>query len=68
VVLVIDGNNGKIVGKFDFSQLDLDAGKSMPNKDSEQVLNGLAWNQQTQTLLVTGKDWPFWFELKIALH
>jgi glutamine cyclotransferase len=68
VVLVIDSGNGQIIGKFDFSHLDREAGRAMSNKDSEQVLNGMAWNQQTQTLLVTGKDWPLWFELKITLH
>ncbi len=29
------------------------------------VLNGLAWNSETQTLFVTGKRWDKLFEVKI---
>ena len=67
-VLIIDGNSGRITGQYDFEKLSRDISQRMPTRDSEQVLNGLAWNPQTQTLLVTGKDWPLWFELKIQLH
>ena len=67
-VLVIDGNTGRITGQYNFEKLSQYVSQHMPARDSEQVLNGLAWNPQTQTLLVTGKDWPLWFELKIQLH
>ncbi len=67
-VLVIDGNTGRITGQYNFEKLSQYVSQHMPARDSEQVLNGLAWNPERQTLLVTGKDWPLWFELKIQLH
>lgn len=67
-VLVIDGSNGRVTGQYQFGKLSADVSQRMPMRDQEQVLNGMAWNPGTHTLLVTGKDWPVWFELKITLH
>lgn len=67
-VLVIDSNSGRITGQYDFEKLSQDVSQHIPARNNEQVLNGLAWNPQKQTLLATGKDWPLWFELKIQLH
>ncbi|HSC75868.1 MAG TPA: glutaminyl-peptide cyclotransferase [Pseudomonadales bacterium] len=67
-VLVIDGITGHITSQYDLEKLSQDVSRHMPSRDSEQVLNGMAWNPETHTLLVTGKDWPLWFELKITLH
>lgn len=30
-----------------------------------EVLNGIAYNDSTKTFIVTGKNWPYYFELKI---
>jgi glutaminyl-peptide cyclotransferase len=30
-----------------------------------EVLNGVAYNDSTKTFIVTGKNWPYYFELKI---
>ncbi len=65
-VLVIDSNSGRITGQYNFEKLSQDVLQRMPARNSEQVLNGLAWNPQTQTLLVTGKDWPLWFEISLS--
>jgi glutamine cyclotransferase len=67
-VLVINGSSGHITGQYDLEKLSTEASRLMPTRNSEQVLNGMAWNPETHTLLVTGKDWPLWFELKIKLH
>jgi glutamine cyclotransferase len=63
IVLVIDGTNGHITGQYNFETLSQDVSQRMPSRNSEQVLNGIAWNSKTNTLLVTGKDWPVWFEI-----
>ena len=34
----------------------------------ENVLNGIAWNPDTETLWITGKNWRYLFELKLAEH
>ncbi|MEZ5494046.1 MAG: glutaminyl-peptide cyclotransferase [Pseudomonadales bacterium] len=62
-VLVIDAKTGQVAGYYDFSALSATAN----NKQTEDVLNGLAWNAATQMLLVTGKNWPLWFRIKIQL-
>lgn len=68
VVLVIDPANGRVQGLFDFAPLAQAVGRLMPGRTGEQVLNGLAWDAARQTLWVTGKDWPVWFELQLTLH
>lgn len=68
IVLVIDGRSGRITGQYNLEKLSLDVSQHMPSRNGEQVLNGVAWNPGMHTLLVTGKDWPVWFELKITLH
>ena len=32
----------------------------------EAVLNGIAWDEKTQRLFVTGKHWPTLFEIKLS--
>lgn len=67
-VLRIDSQTGRVKSRYDFGALAAVLKPHMPVRDSEQVLNGLAWNSRTRTLLVTGKDWPVWFELQLTLH
>jgi glutamine cyclotransferase len=35
------------------------------NPGSEDVLNGIAWDGESRTLFVTGKNWPLMFRLKL---
>jgi glutaminyl-peptide cyclotransferase len=35
------------------------------NRSSEDVLNGIAWDEQAQRLFVTGKLWPNVFEIRV---
>jgi len=37
-------------------------------KGKEDVLNGIAYNPENDTLLVTGKFWPKLFEIKVVPH
>ena len=57
-VLKIDPKNGEVVGKFDFSEL---AKKHTTGNDD--VLNGIAF--KGENMLVTGKNWPAIYEVKI---
>lgn len=66
IVLVIDSNSGRITGQYDLEKLSKDISQHMPARTREQVLNGMAWNSRSKTLLVTGKDWPMWFEISLA--
>lgn len=61
-ILKIDPATGKVVGKLDLSKLASDARKASPQVD---VLNGIAWHPETRSFLVTGKNWPNIYILKL---
>jgi len=56
----IDPASGKVVGWIDVSQLHTLAGTT----DQNAVANGIAWDAQRRRLFVTGKDWPYMFEIR----
>ena len=61
-VAIINPKNGAIEGVIDFTPLKNKV-KQHPGLD---VLNGLAWNSETNTLFVTGKRWNKLFEVEIV--
>jgi glutamine cyclotransferase len=61
-VAIINPNNGAIEGVIDFSPLK----KRVTQHSGLDVLNGLAWNPETNTLFVTGKRWDKIFEVEIV--
>jgi glutamine cyclotransferase len=60
-VAIINPNNGAVEGVINLSGLK----KMVTNHNSLDVLNGLAFNQESKTLFVTGKMWDKIFEIKI---
>jgi len=60
-VAIINPENGAIEGVIDFRSLK----KKVTQHKGLDVLNGLAWNSETNTLFVTGKRWDKLFEVKI---
>ena len=60
-VAIINPKNGAIEGVIDFSPLK----KKVKQHKNLDVLNGLAWNPETNTLFVTGKRWNKLFEVEI---
>lgn len=58
----IDATTGNVEGFLDLAPLARQTGMINPNQD---VLNGIAWHEGTQSLLVTGKYWPLIYVLKI---
>lgn len=58
----INPANGEVVGFLDLSKLVQQANLINPNAD---VLNGIAWHEGTQSMLVTGKNWPYIYVLKM---
>ena len=60
-VVKIDLDSGQVVG-----QLNLAALKTRVKLDnSEQVLNGIAWDPARKAFWITGKQWPAMFLVKI---
>lgn len=61
-ILKIDPKTGNVVGSIDLTPI-VD---SLKLKDSEAVLNGIAWDEQAQAFWITGKLWPKLFLLKFS--
>lgn len=60
-ILKIDPHTGKVI-----AQLNLSALKSKVKlNNSEQVLNGIAWDPSRNAFWITGKQWPKMFLVKI---
>ena len=55
----IDATSGEITGWIDFSGL-------LPPGTTADVLNGIAYDNATGHLLVTGKLWPYLYEVRLT--
>jgi glutamine cyclotransferase len=60
VIARIDPDSGKVTGVIDFSGLPETANRRNP----DAVLNGIAYDGKSGRLFVTGKNWPYVFEIK----
>ena len=61
-ILKIDPANGEVVGKLDLSEFAKKAKWMYPQAD---VLNGIAYNENTKDILITGKFWPLSFFIRL---
>ncbi|MDD4877124.1 MAG: glutaminyl-peptide cyclotransferase, partial [Dehalococcoidales bacterium] len=61
-IAIIEPLDGRVVGWVDLIGLL----KTQPFSDQVDVLNGIAYDAQTDRLFVTGKFWPFLFEIKLV--
>jgi len=61
-ILKIDPATGQVVGRMDLSRL---AEKIYPLNPQADVLNGIAYERKSKSLLITGKLWPALYALKI---
>lgn len=62
LIAKININTGQAEGFIDLSQLAQQVKLINPKAD---VLNGIAWHEETKSLLVTGKYWPFIYVIKL---
>ncbi len=60
-VVIIDPISGQVVAKVDLTQL-LPSVERLENTD---VLNGIAYDHNTQALWVTGKRWPWLYHIEL---
>ncbi|KIA83612.1 glutamine cyclotransferase [Kaistella solincola] len=58
IILKINPKNGEVVGKFDLSEI-----AKKHQTDTDSVLNGITF--KGENMLVTGKNWPTIYEVKI---
>lgn len=62
-IVLIDPATGEVRRELDLSRL-LSAAERAGLDDSDDVLNGIAWNAEKGTVYVTGKRWRKLFEIK----
>jgi glutaminyl-peptide cyclotransferase len=61
-ILKIDPQTGKVVGRLDLTQLQNEATAVNPNAN---VSNGIAYDSASGKIYVTGKKWPYLYEIKM---
>jgi glutamine cyclotransferase len=61
-IVIIDPQSGKVEGRINLKGI-LKASDRKPTTD---VLNGIAWDGESERLFVTGKFWPKLFEIRIS--
>lgn len=63
-IVKIDANTGKVVGELNLDDI---LKKYAPNANESKidVLNGIAYDSVQQRFFITGKYWPYLFELKL---
>jgi glutamine cyclotransferase len=60
IIAVIDPQTGRVMSTIDATEL------VKKGKGNGEVLNGIAFNQATRKTYLTGKYWPYIFEVKIT--
>lgn len=60
----IDPNTGKLLGRIDLTAVTDEVQKKFKTAD---VLNGIAHDPATGRIFVTGKNWPFLYEIKVDI-
>lgn len=61
-ILKINAETGDVVGRIDLNPILQEAQKRYPYS---LETNGIAYNPQSNTFLVTGKMWPYYFEIEL---
>lgn len=61
VIARISPQTGKVLGWIDLSQLNT----LLPQSERRDVLNGIAYDPESDRLFITGKFWPNLFEIKV---
>jgi glutamine cyclotransferase len=61
-ILKIDPSSGEVVGRMDLSSL---ADRAHALNQNADVLNGIAYEKKSKLMLVTGKNWPELFALRL---
>ena len=62
-IVVIDPKTGKVLKEIDASAL---SNKVVTRVKAGEVLNGIAYNSESGKIYMTGKNWPFLFEVSIV--
>ncbi|MDF3011825.1 MAG: glutaminyl-peptide cyclotransferase [Cellvibrio sp.] len=61
-IIKIDPQTGTVEGELNLGSLK----QKLTLNNSEQVLNGIAWDEKQQAFWVTGKNWPKMFLVRVS--
>jgi glutamine cyclotransferase len=61
IIVIISSKDGEVVGLIDLSKLH----PKLKADSIQSVMNGIAYDSATNNLLVTGKNWPVLYALKL---
>lgn len=61
IIIIIDPASGNVLGLLDMHKLN----PLLKKASMDSVMNGIAYNPITQNLLITGKNWPYVYMIKI---
>jgi len=65
-ILVIDPKTGAVLQRVDMKNLWPLADRPANYDNTQNVLNGIAWDEKGQRLFVTGKKWPHLYQVKFV--
>ncbi len=65
-IVIFSPEAGVVVGRLDLRELRTRFIRPPGWSSADHVLNGIAWREDTQELLVTGKSWPTLFVLQLT--
>lgn len=60
-IIRIDPTSGTVTGRLDASPVR----QALPSPENAGVLNGIAWDRNNRRLFITGKNWPFVFQIRM---
>ena len=60
-IIIIDPESGKVLGRINLSKL----ATQQLNISNPGVLNGIAYDKKQKHLFITGKNWPFLYEISL---
>lgn len=66
VIVIIDPKTGAVLQKVDMSNLWPQSQRPANYDNGNNVLNGIAWDAKGKRLFVTGKKWPFVYQVELV--
>lgn len=65
-ILKIDPKTGQVIAQADLHPLRYQTGIPAPTTDDQpEVMNGIAYDKANNKIYITGKNWPYLFEVKL---
>jgi glutamine cyclotransferase len=65
-IVVIDPQSGAVEATLDLSALVPKNYFKTSDEEQNNVLNGIAWDEKTKRLFVTGKKWPNLYQIEVS--